>query len=149
MKMRHTVIPAVYLVARKNNQILLGKRQNTGYCDGLFGLPAGHVEKGESPTQALIREAQEEVGLTIHEKELQLGVIVARVAPDRECTDYFFTYDATDKEITNCEPEKCSFWQFFDLAELPNDLIPYLRYALRAIQEGQRYLEYGWNPGEV
>ena len=35
-------------------------RQNTGFMDGFYGLPSGHVELYETPVGAIIREAQEE-----------------------------------------------------------------------------------------
>ncbi len=33
---------------------------------------AGHIDAGETPKQAAIREAQEEIGITISENDLQL-----------------------------------------------------------------------------
>jgi 8-oxo-dGTP pyrophosphatase MutT (NUDIX family) len=56
---------AVYLALVRENQVLLLKRQNTGFEDGNFGLIAGHVEKAESITQAVIREASEESGIRL------------------------------------------------------------------------------------
>lgn len=46
-----------------NRQILLQKRQNTGFADGKWECGAtGHVEAGESMRLALAREAKEELG---------------------------------------------------------------------------------------
>ena len=65
---------AVNLVlTRINNgrkEILLQLRQNTGYMDNMYDFAcSGHVDKGESYTQALIREAKEEIGISINENE--------------------------------------------------------------------------------
>ncbi len=67
-----TIIPAVYLILEKDNKILLLRRYNTGYNDGLYSLPSGHVEDGEFPIDALIREAQEEIGIIIAKEHLLL-----------------------------------------------------------------------------
>lgn len=50
---RHKVVPAVYAVFRDGDRLLLLRRANTGYYDGYYSLPAGHVggvdEKGGEP----------------------------------------------------------------------------------------------------
>jgi 8-oxo-dGTP pyrophosphatase MutT (NUDIX family) len=43
-------------------QVLLHKRQNSGFMDGSYSLVSGHVEANESFKQAMIREAHEEAG---------------------------------------------------------------------------------------
>ena len=108
---RHQVVPSVYLVAIRDNKILLGERQNTGYCDGYLGLPAGHIERGENPLQAIMREAKEEVDLTLTVEEIKFGAVMPRITPDRECVDYFFIADVTGKNLQNNEPTKCKFWE--------------------------------------
>ena len=45
--------------------VLLSRRYQTGWHDGEYSVPAGHVEAGETVTQAALREAREEVGLEL------------------------------------------------------------------------------------
>ena len=67
---------AVNLVLTRTNEngekeILLQLRQNTGYMDNMYDFAcSGHVEKGESYTTALVREAKEEIGITVKEEDL-------------------------------------------------------------------------------
>ena len=63
--MRYRACIDVHLILRRNEEILLGQRQNTGFADGSWHLPSGHTEDGESATAALIREANEEIGVRI------------------------------------------------------------------------------------
>jgi 8-oxo-dGTP diphosphatase len=59
---RHKLTGDVHLLLiDRNGQALFGRRQNTGFEDGTWHVPAGHLEAGESVVQALIREAKEEV----------------------------------------------------------------------------------------
>jgi len=54
---RHMNIPASYLVLINDEEkVLLLRRYNTGFKDGMYSLVAGHVDEGENFTQALIRE---------------------------------------------------------------------------------------------
>ena len=64
-KIRHTIIPAVYLILERDNKILMLRRFNTGYCDGQYSLVAGHVDAGESVTTTMIREAREEANIVV------------------------------------------------------------------------------------
>lgn len=36
--MKHTLIPASYLILKQGNKILLSRRENTGYEDGNYSL---------------------------------------------------------------------------------------------------------------
>ena len=47
---------AAYVLLLDGCKVLLSRRMNTGFQDGLFGLPAGHLNKGESVVSAAIRE---------------------------------------------------------------------------------------------
>ena len=50
------------LIINEKNEILMMKRCNTGYMDGMYGFISGHVEEGESLKQAIARETLEEAG---------------------------------------------------------------------------------------
>lgn len=57
---------SVYLILWKREETLMLKRRNTGYCDRMYGLVAGHLGDGESALQALVREAQDEADIKIN-----------------------------------------------------------------------------------
>lgn len=56
--------------------MLFGQRQNTGFEDGAWHLPSGHLEADESVIDALIREAEEEIGITIKSEDVQFAHIM-------------------------------------------------------------------------
>ena len=52
---------AVFIIFQKEDQIWLQRRANTGYRDGEYDVPSGHVEVGEAMSAAAVREAKEEI----------------------------------------------------------------------------------------
>ena len=46
-------------------RVLLARRQGTAYADGLWGLPGGRVEHGETLQDAARREVREEIGVEV------------------------------------------------------------------------------------
>jgi 8-oxo-dGTP pyrophosphatase MutT (NUDIX family) len=67
---------AVYLLLKRDDEILLLLRQNTGYQDGNWSVVAGHVEEGEGIIDALVREAKEEADIDITGNDLEREEIV-------------------------------------------------------------------------
>ena len=48
-------------------------------------------------------------------------------------------------EVKNMEPNKCSDLSWFDLDNLPNNMIPYIRKVIENIQNEIFYDEFGWD----
>lgn len=145
LKQQHrTANVNAYLVLKQQNQVLLHLRKNTGYCDGMWSLIAGHVEAGESATEGMIREAIEEIGIVLDPSHLQVVHVMHRKT-NRLNIDVFFECSSWQGEIHNCEPHKCDKLAFFPLHQLPPLIIDYNRLALQAIADGKFYSELGWN----
>jgi 8-oxo-dGTP diphosphatase len=143
--MRSSFLVAVHLFFLKDNKILLLRRFKTGYEDGNYSVVAGHVDAGETVTQAAIREAQEEAGIVLRPENLQVVHVMNRKSND-ERVDFFVVVKRWDGEITNTEPDKCDDLAWFPFEALPANMIPYVRYALENYQKGILYSEFGW-PG--
>ncbi len=142
-KERFTLVPAVYIFLIQDGKILMLRRHNTGYEDGNYSVPAGHVDGGEPSSSAMIREAREEAGITIDPKDLKLVHTMHRTT-NRESIDLFFTSSLWKGEITNCEPEKCDDLSWFPLTALPQNTIPYVKHAIEHWQRGVIFSEFGW-----
>jgi mutator protein MutT len=133
----------VHLILRRGEQILLGRRCNTGFADGAWHLPSGHTEDGEPATAALIRESAEEIGVTIDPAEVRF-VHLMHHHTDSGRIALFFEVTHWDGEPANREPDKCAGWDWFALTDLPTDMIPYAAQALAHHAKGEIYTERGW-----
>ena len=59
---RLLLLPGVAAIVRDSSQRVLFIRRAD---DGRWGLPAGAIDPGESPVQAIVREVREETGLVV------------------------------------------------------------------------------------
>jgi len=138
----YTVVPSSYLLFRDGEKILLSKRKNTGYRDGQYSLPAGHIEEGEYALEAAAREAKEETGVDIAQEDLVLAHVMYRICADHVRADYFFEVKKYSGDITNPEPEKCDGLDWYPLLNLPDNTVLYIRAALESYASGQIYSEF-------
>ena len=141
----HARLPvAVHIFFLRENHVLLLRCANTGYEDGNYSVVAGHLDGGESVTQAAIREAQEEVGVLLRPADLTVVGVMHRVAND-ERVDFFLVATTWDGTHENHEPEKCSELRWCALDALPANTIPYVRTALENFRGGVWFVEFGWH----
>jgi 8-oxo-dGTP diphosphatase len=127
----------------KNDEILLLRRQNTGYADGQYSVVAGHLEGNETVKQAAIREAKEEAGVELREEDIEIIGVMHRKETD-ERIDFFALVKNWNGEIRNNEPHKCDDLRFFSLNDLPFNIIPYIYRAINNMKEGRWFDDYGW-----
>jgi len=58
------IVPSVGAVAIADGRVLLVRQEEeSGHINGMYGFPAGRVEKGETELEAVVREFREETGL--------------------------------------------------------------------------------------
>ncbi|WP_406263516.1 methyltransferase domain-containing protein [Actinacidiphila glaucinigra] len=147
---RHTEIVDVHLFLRRGDEVLLGRRVNTGYADGLLHAPSGHVEDGEDVLTAMIREAHEEVGVALRPEDVSVALVMQHRAPGGgERIGWFFEADGGVHEPVNREPEKCSELGWFPLDALPDDMVAYCRAGLEAYRAGERFMLHLHEPGDT
>ena len=121
-----------------NKEILLQLRQNTGYMDNMYDFAcSGHVEKGESYANALVREAKEEIGISLKEEDLVFLAVIHHYQNDY--VQVFFETKSYENEPTVCEPDKCSGLLWTDINNLPENIIPFIPNVLQDIKLGIQF----------
>ena len=141
--MRFKFPVTVHLFFLREDRVLLLRRFNTGYRDGEYSLPAGHLDGGETVTAAAIREAMEEIGVRIHGDDVHFSSVMHRREGD-ERVDFFVEIRNWQGEPVNNEPHKCDELRWTALNSLPQNTIPYIRQALNNHFRGVRFDEFGW-----
>ena len=140
---RFRLVSAVHIFLIREGKVLLLRRFNTGYEDGNYSVVAGHLNGDEEVKAAAIREAREEVGIRIAPGDLRVVGVMHRKSND-ERIDFFLTATAWSGEVTNLEPDKCDRLAWFDVQDLPQNVIPYVRRALDNYRRGQWFDSFGW-----
>lgn len=126
----------------RDGNILLLRRFNTGWKDGEYSVVAGHVDGNETIAYAMVREAQEEAGIDIDEKDLVVVHAQHRISTDAEYIDFHLIPTKWQGEPTNLEPEKCDDLSWHPLDALPQNTIPYMRLAFECIANDTSFSEW-------
>ncbi|WP_017470441.1 NUDIX domain-containing protein [Amphibacillus jilinensis] len=113
------------IILNEENQVLLQKRADVGR----WGIPSGHVEIGETVSEAAIREVKEETNLDIKIKKL-IGVYSEPdsqtfVYPNGKAVHFIttcFLAEIKGGEL-RCNSNESLEIKFFGLHVLPDDLI--------------------------
>jgi 8-oxo-dGTP pyrophosphatase MutT (NUDIX family) len=136
------VLVDLHLILRDGGRVLMGMRQNTGFADGQYHLPAGRLESEETVVAGIIREAREELGIEIAAADLTLVHVMhhrsGRLA-------LFFEASRWSGEIRNAEPDKCRSLDWLASDRLPENSVAYARAALAMIDSGRSVGAFGWD----
>jgi ADP-ribose pyrophosphatase YjhB (NUDIX family) len=135
---------SVFIIFRDGNKVLLSKRANTAHEDGNYSMVSGHVDAGESFIEAAMRESEEEAGVKFEAQNLKLEYILHFTRPDRTYISTFLSVDTWQGEITNKEPEKCDDLAWFDIDNLPENTVDYVRFVIQEIQKGKNFGTWGF-----
>lgn len=141
---RFQVIPAAYVALLRGEgddlEVLLQRRAGTGFMDGQWAHgAAGHVEARESVLEAAVREAREELGVTVSAHDLEYVGTTHRTCaahdPREERVDIFFATRTWQGELSVQEPGKSAGIGWFALKNLPDDVVPHERAMLQRLRD--------------
>ncbi|MDX6326473.1 MAG: 8-oxo-dGTP diphosphatase [Nocardioidaceae bacterium] len=145
--MSFSVVPAAYLLLLRGDgaelEVLLQLRgPGTTYMAGHWATGvAGHVEYGETVVAAAVREAEEELGITVAVDDVEPLCAMQRslpgcAAPIEQRVDFFLTSRQWDGEPARMEPEKCAELGWFRPSEPPQPMVPHEAELLRLLASG-------------
>lgn len=136
---------SVHLLFYRNQEVLLLKRQNTGFEDGKWSVVAGRMDGGEEVKAAAIREAKEEAGVDIDPDEVEVIGVMHRKNTSSEWIDFFLKVRSWRGSLVNAEPHKCEELAWFKQDELPEPMVSYIRMALtKKPQDGVWFESVNW-----
>lgn len=138
---RFTLVPAVYVVLRRGDDVLLQLRTGTGYYDRHWAAgAAGHLDQGETMLEGAVREAAEELGVAIDPADLTVLTVMQRTdaadpKPVEERLDVFFECRRWGGEPHAVE-SKAAEVRWFALDALPEPIVPHERVVIERLAPG-------------
>jgi 8-oxo-dGTP diphosphatase len=132
---RRRVVVDVILLLIGNGRILLRERANTGYGDGAYEPPTGQLTDRETIVETAIRVAAAEAGIAISAQDVSLAHVMHDVSGSGRIA-FFLT--AASWEGHYATPGV----RWFDLDDLPTNMLDRSRTALRSYAEGMRFSTY-------
>lgn len=111
------------------NQILTGRRRD----NGLWVSPGGHMDPGESPARAAVREVMEESGIELQESDLQKisteTITSPRTGKDFILHCYLANIDNESPTTKNDPDQEIEEWRWVNLDPKTPELQPEARHA--------------------
>ncbi len=135
---------AVSTVLVKDNKVFLVRRYNTGWEDGKYNLPGGHLKGRETARGAAVREVFEETGVKVNVDDLRF-FNVSHLITNSERVHIYFYATKWKGEPTNFEKEKADSADWFPLDDLPKNLADVFKDAINSYKNSVLYSEFGWD----
>ncbi len=125
----------------KDGKILIGKRKETAsHGAGEYSFPGGHIEGGESFTEAVLRETEEESGIKIKNLKFQC-VINTDAYKGHQTVLITFVADWENGEPIDFEHENIGDWQWYDKDNLPSPLFIPSKLVIDSYTTGKNYFD--------
>ncbi len=129
----------INIIVLRDKKILLGKRKNIAF-DGGWGMPGGHLENNEKLEQAAARELFEETGLKC-DSFIFSNIVNQFNNEGGHYLQIAFVAQNLQGEPVLSEPDKCHGWEWFDLEDLPENLIEPHKSNIEGFLKNRNFIE--------
>ncbi len=138
----------VFLLLTRHDDVLLALRQGNGFADGMWNLPSGKAENAETAIAAIIREAHEELGIRLTERQISYAATVHCRNSDTDTRIGLFFQAAANGTLPdvpyNAEPHKCAKIAWYPMTMLPSTTMPYSALGVSLYQRKAHFGTIGW-----
>lgn len=101
-----------------SGQVLLGRRKE----DGIYTMPGGGAEEGETPEQAAVREVFEESGIGVRPEDLR-PLSVEETPRGYKIHKFWALVPYSSKATTKLDPDQeVSEWRWLDRSDFPEEM---------------------------
>lgn len=127
-------------------------RANTGYQDGKWGLPGGHVKENEPMHIAAAREALEEVGVEVDPDDIKLVFVMQRnkvteSIDDR--VDFYFKASSWKGTPHNAEPAIHDDARWLSPSDSSEPFMDFIGASAKHILSDKQFATFGWDEPQV
>jgi 8-oxo-dGTP diphosphatase len=134
------LIVDVHLLLLRDDEILLGRRTNTGYGDGAYEPPSSRLDERETIVEAVVRVAAERAGITLDPGQISLEHVMHDVSGAGRIA-FFLGADDWDGSPAPAMDSYCDL-DWFSLSAMPANMIDRARVAVRNFAAGARFSTY-------
>lgn len=113
------------VMVKFNNKVLLCKRNNQGSFPGMWSIPGGKMEEGESSQESAKREFFEETNVDINDKELTfIGLLPRHTRDGKKIKGLMYIYllnvdEPIEPDFENAKDgEEHTDWGYFELKDI-------------------------------
>ena len=133
-RFQNAIVADLLMTKNENGkkQILLSKRKNTGYKDGEYELPGGHLEENED-----LYEAKEELGISLKRENLKIVHIMHHYTGKR--MNFILETEKSDLEPRIMEVDKCEELKWVEINNLPKNTMEKVKIIIGYIEKGELY----------
>lgn len=129
----------------KDDKILLMRRISQRWMDDKLQIPGGHTEAGESPLAAVLREAHEELGISVGAEDVKhLATVAVKDGENEYFAVEFQLLNAQAYEYKIMEPHKCRELVWADVTSMPEDTIELFKTIIHQTSAGDAYIQVGY-----
>lgn len=130
------------LVAGRRQTLMLKRAKDASHGGGLWSVPGGWIDFGETPEQACVRELAEETGIETGISEFAFVDAVANTYPEENmhviCLFYELIHGPTPR-FKNLEPDKHTEMEYRDLYSIDGEELEELFPPLRTYLDRVRF----------
>ena len=132
----------VHILLMRNSRMFMLRRAHTGFMDGYYGLPGGHLRRGESVSEAAVRECREETGVV--PQDLDPRCVLPYISFRHQGLNFVFESHRFEGEPRVNEPELFDACCWAARDDLPARVTPWLVDAL-AMPRDRWFREFRWD----
>jgi 8-oxo-dGTP pyrophosphatase MutT (NUDIX family) len=133
----------VHAMLLRDGRIFMLRRARTGFMDGYYALPGGHVDEGESVRQALIREVREETGVEVTDP--QPRCVLPYISGRHQGINFVFDCPVFRGEPYIAEPDLFDECHWADPAAIAQPAPEWIEDALDLDGSANWYRELRWD----
>lgn len=137
MNQPYTKVGVGILIIKDGKALITKRKGALGH--GMYGTVGGHVDYGENPAAAAIREAKEELGIDVG--NLKFLCCASIDFSGKHYIDISFTGDIISGEPKIMEPDKIESADWYALDNLPGPFIGPVTATFEALKTGEKYFE--------
>jgi len=114
-----------FMYSAGRGSVLLIEKKRPSWQAGLWNGVGGHIKKGESADEAMVREFEEETGVRYENWHLALNIKV--VGPDVGESAELIVFRAISAEVTKARSQTDESLFIFNVNDMPYNVIPNLK----------------------